>query len=79
MTDTSSHGEIAKVAAKCFASDGQVDLGELNVLIGLALQDSEISAEERRTVGDVLCRLSESNVTPVVWQRVRQIRRRYHV
>ena len=79
MTDTSSHGEIAEAAIKCFTDDGNLDLGELNVLIGLALQDGEISEEERRIVGDVLCMLSESKVTPVVWERIKQIQRRYNV
>ena len=79
MTETNSQSEIAAVAIKCFADDGNLDLGELNVLIGLALRDNEISEEERRVVGDILSRLSESNVTPVVWQRVQQIERRYNV
>jgi hypothetical protein len=79
MTERNSHTEIAEAAIKCFADDGNLDLGELNVLIGLALQDSKISEEERRIVGDVLCVLSESSVTPVVWERIKQIQRRYNV
>ncbi len=79
MTETNSHGEIAAAATKCFADDGHLDLGELNILIGLALRDNEISEEERRIVGDIISRLSESNVTPVVWKRVQQIERRYNV
>jgi len=78
MTETNSDGEIAAAATKCFA-DGNLDLGELNVLIGLALRDNEISEEERRILGDIISRLSEFNVTPVVWKRVQQIVRRYNV
>ncbi len=78
MTETNSHGEIAAAAAKCFADDGNLDMGELNVLIGLALQDNEISEEERRILGDLITRLYEFNVTPIVWQRVLQIKEQYN-
>jgi len=78
MKETNSHGEIAAAATKCFV-DGNLDLGELNVLIGLALRDNEISKEERLIVGDIISSLSESNVTPVVWKRVQEIGRRYNI
>ena len=79
MTEANSYSEIAAAATQCFADDGNLDLGELNVLIGLALRDNEISEEERRIVGGIISRLSESNVTRVVWKRVQQIKRRYNV
>jgi hypothetical protein len=79
MTEMDSPDGIAMVAAKCFADDGNLDLGELNVLLGLALRDNEISDEEKRVVGDIISRLSEANVTPVVWKRVKEIERKYNV
>ena len=79
MAGTSSHSEIAATAIKCFADDGNLDLGELNVLIGLALRDNEITDEERRIVGDILIKLTPSNVTPVVWKRVLEIQERHNL
>ena len=79
MSDPDDRSEIAMAAAKCFADDGTLDLGELNVLLGLALRDGQIDEEERRVLGDVLCRVSEANVTSVVWGRVQEVERMYNI
>ena len=75
MSQTNGQSEIARAAVECFADDGTIDLGELNRLLGLALRNNEIDEEERRVLGDVISRLSEATVTPVVWQRIEEIER----
>ena len=79
MSEMDSHSEIAMAAVKCFADDGTIDLGELNSLLALALRDNQIDEEEKRVLGNVLSQLTEANVTPVVWQRVQEIERRYNL
>jgi len=79
VSETNSHGEIAMAATRCFADDGTIDLGELNLLLGLALRDNEIDEDERRVLGDVISRLSEATVTPIVWQRIQEIERKHNV
>jgi len=42
-----SYIEIAYSSVAVFANDGELDLGELNFLLGLALRDNVIDEEER--------------------------------
>jgi hypothetical protein len=79
MSEIDDRSEIAIAAEKCFADDGTLDLGELNVLLALALRDSRIDEEEKRVLGDVLSRVSEANVTPVVWARIQEIEKMHNI
>lgn len=70
MTQPQSHIEIAYSSIRVFADDGRLDLGELNFLLGLALRDGVIDADERRVLGNVLRRALTAKPAAVVEQRI---------
>ena len=50
MSGLNSHLTIALESIKCFTDDGELDLGELNYLLGLAMADGVIDTEEKRVL-----------------------------
>lgn len=74
-----SHTEIALSSIQCFADDGTLDLGELNFLLGLALRDDVVDDEEKRVLNNIFSKVTEEDVTPVVWQRMQQARAEYGI
>ena len=77
MSEMNSHLDIALASIKCFTDDGTLDLGELNFLLGLALRDKRVDEEERRVLRNIFSKVSEAEVTPVVWKRIREIKKNY--
>ena len=73
----SSHLEIAYSSIRVFADDGKVDLGELNFLLGLALRDGEIDEEEKRVLRNIFNQARETNLSPRVEERIREVENRY--
>ena len=73
----SSHLEIAYSSIRVFADDGKVDLGELNFLLGLALRDGEIDEEEKRVLRNIFKQARETNLSPRVEERIREVENRY--
>ena len=54
MTELRSHLEIACRSIAAFADDGTLDAAELDGLVGLALRDGVIDADERRVLERIL-------------------------
>lgn len=79
MAGTASHIEIAYSSIPVFANDGTIDMGELNFLLGLALRDNVIDDDEKRVLGSIFDKVSQSSVTPKVWERIGQIRKKYSI
>ena len=73
----SSHLEIAYSSIRVFADDGKVDLGELNFLLGLALRDGEIDDEEKRVLRNIFKQARDTNLSPGVEERIREVENRY--
>ena len=73
----SSHLEIAYSSIRVFADDGKVDLGELNFLLGLALRDGEIDDEEKRVLRNIFKQARDTNLSPRVEGRIREVENRY--
>ena len=73
----SSHLEIAYSSIRVFADDGKVDLGELNFLLGLALRDGEIDDEEKRVLRNIFKQARDTNLSPRVEERIREVENRY--
>jgi hypothetical protein len=74
-----SHLDIALQSIKCFTDDGTLDLGELNFLLGLALRDNVVDEDEKRVLGNIFSRLRESEVAPIVWERIQQAKTKYGI
>tara|TARA_B100000609_G_scaffold70592_1_gene56119 strand:- start:380 stop:619 length:240 start_codon:yes stop_codon:yes gene_type:complete len=60
MSKLSSHLKIALESIKCFTDDGQLDVGELNYLLGIAKADGTIDAEEKRVLCNIISKAAES-------------------
>jgi hypothetical protein len=70
-----SHIEIAYSSIKVFTNDGQMDLGELNLLLGLALRDGEVDDEEKRVLRKIFAQAELGKLTSVVKERIAEARR----
>ncbi|MET0329464.1 MAG: hypothetical protein ABW163_11950 [Luteimonas sp.] len=68
------HLQLALAAIPAFADDGRLSLDELDHLLGLALRDRVIDAEERRVLGNILDRAERDGVDADVQARIRQVR-----
>jgi len=62
-----------------FASDRTIDQQELAMLEKLALSDSEVDDDERAVLSRVFARISETTVSPEVWQEVCRFKTRYQI
>ncbi len=79
MADHSSHIEIAYSSIPVFADDGTVDMGELNFLLGLALKDHQIDADEKRALASIFDRVPADNVDPRVAEKIAAVRAKYGI
>lgn len=75
-----SYVEIAWNAIKVFANDGTVDESELNFLLGLALRDQVIDADEKRVLAGIFDRAeASSKLAPTVRERIQQVRQKHQI
>ena len=69
------HLQLALAAIPAFTDDGRLSLDELEHLLGLALRDEVIDAEEQRVLGNILDRAERDGVDADVLARIQQVRR----
>ena len=79
MTEMKSHLEIAIASIKCFTDDGTLDAHELGFLLGLALRDDKVDEDEKRVLADIFSRVTQAQVSPVVWQRIEAAKAKYGI
>lgn len=79
MSEMSSHHEIAIASIRCFTDDGTLDAGELNFLLGLALRDNVIDDDEKRVLSDIFNKVSKSEVTQQVWERIQKAKKLFEI
>ncbi len=79
MATESSYIELAYSSIPVFADDGTLDMEELNFLMGIALRDQQIDAEEKRVLGNIFSRVKEGDVSPKVWERIQAIRGKHGI
>ncbi len=77
MTQAASYIELAYSSIRVFADDGTLDMGELNFLLGIALKDGQIDADEKRVLRNIFGQVSEDEVSARVWTRMQEIRKKY--
>ena len=68
------HLQLALAAIPAFTDDGRLSLDELEHLLGLALRDEVIDAEEQRVLGNILDRAERDGVDADVRARIQQVR-----
>ena len=71
--------EIAYSSIRVFVDDGTIDMEELNFLLGLALKDNEVDEDEKRVLRNIFEKVSEKDVSPKVWKRIEEARRKYGI
>ena len=76
MDATPSHIRIVMESIRLHANDGQLDQAELEQLVAIAESDGEISAEERRVLGDILDGLDHLAITPELKAGLARVRAR---
>ena len=74
-----SHTEIAVASIRCFSDDGTLDIGELNFLLGLALRDGVVDDEEKRVLNNIFSKVGQTDVTPIVWDRIKEIKQQHNI
>ena len=74
-----SHTEIAVASIRCFSDDGTLDIGELNFLLGLALRDGVVDDEEKRVLNNIFSKVGQTDVTPIVWDRIKEINQQHNL
>ena len=74
-----SHTEIAVASIRCFSDDGTLDIGELNFLLGLALRDGVVYDEEKRVLNNIFSKVGQTDVTPIVWDRIKEIKQQHNL
>jgi hypothetical protein len=79
MTKPHSHIEIAYSSIRVFSNDGQLDLGELNFLLGLALRDAVVDAEEKRVLGKIFAQAELGRLSPQVKERIKLAREQHAI
>jgi hypothetical protein len=77
MENASSFLELAYSSIPVFADDGTLDLEELNFLLGIALKDGKIDDDEKRVLGNILKPIDQHEVTPKVWKRISEVKKKY--
>ena len=79
MAKPHSYIEIAYESVKCFTDDGNLDMTELNFLLGLALRDENIDADEQRVLAKVFSQAELGTLTPVVRERIADARAKHGI
>jgi hypothetical protein len=69
-----SHIEIAIEATKVFLDDGQLDIAELNFLLGLALRDGGIDADERRVLTNIIRRAESMPLDAATQAHIKRVK-----
>lgn len=74
MTKPKSHIEIAFQSISVFSNDGQLDIGEINFLLGLALRDEAIDEDEKRVLATIFAQAEKGHVPESVQARIDEVR-----
>lgn len=79
MPQAKSHIEIAFHSIPVFANDGQIDIGEINFLLGLALRDNVMDEDEKRVLGQVFAQAEKFALPETVQARIDEVRVRHDI
>jgi hypothetical protein len=79
MAQAHSHIEIAYSSIRVFSDDGRLDLGELNFLLGLAMRDAVVDAEEKRVLAKIFAQAEAGPLAPQVQERIALARRQHAI
>lgn len=76
----SNHLRIATASISCFTDDGTLNVGEVNYLLSIALEDdNEVDNEEARVLGNVFSKISRNDVDDATWNRIEEVKAKYGI
>lgn len=79
MTRPHGYIELAYSSIRVFTDDGQMDLAELNFLLGLALRDSRIDDDEKRVLASVFAQAEKGGLSEAVKARIAEARHQHGI
>lgn len=69
--------EIAFRSIECFTNDGVLQVDELDELLKIALRDGVVDDNEKRVLKNIISRLTPSELTTEMQQKIHQIQTIY--
>jgi DnaJ-domain-containing protein 1 len=67
--------ELTYRSINCFSNDGKLDVKELDSLVQIALRDGVVDENEKRVLRNIIERLSDTDLTKEMRDKVQQLRR----
>ncbi len=77
MSQIKSHLHLALSSIKCFTDDGRLDENEINFLMGLALADNVIDADEKRVLASIFDKALQSKHSASTARHIAEIRAKH--
>ncbi len=74
-----SHIEIAIESTKVFLNDGNLDIAELNFLLGLAMRDNGIDEDEKRVLANIIRRAQTTPLDATTTAHIERIKAEYGI
>ncbi len=69
--------EITFKSIQCFANDGKLLIDELQQLLDIALRDGVVDDNEKRVLAEIIGRLTPSELTLDMLEKVQEIKDKY--
>jgi len=73
----SDHIEMSQFAISIFRDDGKLDIEELEVLVKIALRDSNMSEDEKRVLRSILDRLNFDDLNRELILKIEQLEQQF--
>lgn len=69
--------ELTTQSIAAFADDGRLDVEEFDELMSIALRDNVIDDNEKRVLGNIINRLTTTDLTPELRLRIHDMRQQH--
>jgi len=79
MKEGSSYIKLNVAAMTFFMDDGTIDMGELEGLLALALQDGVIDDDEKRVLGRIFGQVEPCDLSAEVLARIMEIKKKHGI
>ena len=69
--------EMTFKSIQCFANDGKLLVNELEKLVDIALRDGVVDDNEKRVLGQIISRLTPSELSGDMIEKIEEIKQKY--
>jgi 20S proteasome alpha/beta subunit len=77
MNKSNDFLEMTFRSINCFANDGKLDVSELNEIVGIALKDGVVDANEKRVLASIISKLNAEELVGELADKVAELRAEY--